>query len=423
MTIEAERRTLQIGAVPDRQRRALLSGLGAGVASIFLAAACRPSGQEAVQGEQPAAPVRQPDLGVSDPSIPPGASAMAEEELAWAGQFLARNPSIDLHCHPGMFFFQGMTPEDPAVREMSAAGVFAERAVADMAAGQLSVGLFATVADLTLIGANEKGLYARREFKPGEAYADHQRQLAILQAMVDSGWVAPVRSVADIEAARRSGIVGAIFACEGGDFLEGRPERVAEAWQSGVRSIQLVHYHINALGDIQTESPRHGGLTAAGRAVVDAMNRLGMLVDMAHATFATTRDAAEISTQPIMVSHSYVSDGTVQHPRLLSEGHALLVAATGGLIGAWPTGIGNPDFPSYIDRLFRLVDLVGIDHVGLGTDMDANFRPVWNNYRQLPQLPVALKRGGMSDEEIAKVLGGNFLRVFDLVTRGAESAS
>jgi membrane dipeptidase len=325
-----------------------------------------------------------------------------------------------VHCHPGLFFFEGMAmPEDPMIQKMASVGVFTERTVADMAAGQLSAALFATVADAKIIGFREYGLYAHREFEPGEAYADHLRQMSVLQKMVDTGLVAPVRSVSDLLAAKQAGKVGAVFSCEGGDFLEEEGERLTEAWEAGIRSIQLVHYHINQLGDIQTDAPKHNGLTEFGRETVAEMNRLGMIIDMAHATFETTRDAAELSTQPIMVSHSFIADEDIQNPRLLSEDHARLVAETGGLVGAWPAGIGNPDFPSFIDRLMRLVDLIGIDHVGLGTDMDANFRPVFTNYRQLPQIPVVLKRRGMSDGEIVKVLGGNFIRVFDEVTRGS----
>jgi len=410
----------------DRQRRALLGGVAGAVATALLASACKSSEEEVVVESVAAVePETTPEPApvAPDPAIPPGAAAVTEEELAWARQFLAQQASVDLHCHPGMFFFQGMTPEDPMLQKMASMGVFTERTVADMAAGQLSAALFATVADINLIGAGEKGLYARREFEPGEAYADHQRQMAVLQNMADTGLVAPVRSVPDLLAAKHAGKVGAMFSCEGGDFLEEKGERLAEAWEAGIRSIQLVHYHINQLGDIQTEAPKHNGLTAFGREAVVEMNRLGMLIDMAHATFETTRDAAELSSQPIMVSHSFIADGEARHPRLLSEDHARIVAGTGGLVGAWPTGIGNPDFPSFIGRLFRLVDLIGIDHVGLGTDMDANFKPVWTNYRQLPHVPVALKRGGMSDEEIVKVLSGNFMRVFDEVTHGAGETS
>ena len=69
------------------------------------------------------------------------------------------------------------------------------------------------------------------------------------------------------------------------------------------------------------------------------------------------------------------------------------------------------------------MDFIGIDHVGLGTDMDANYLPVFTNYRQMPYLPVALRNRGMTDEDIAKVSGGNFMRVFSEVTQVAGASS
>ena len=413
----------------DRQRRMLLGGVAGAIATALFATACKSSEEEAetataiAEAEPAATPAATAAPAAPDPLIPPGADPLSAEEMAWAEQFLARNVSVDAHCHPGIFFFEGMTPEDPMLLKMASGGTFQQRTVADMAAGQLSAALFATVADIKLIGARETGLYARREFEPGEAYADHQRQMAVLRGMVDSGLVAPVLSVADLLSAKQAGRVGAIFSCEGGEFLEENGERLAEAWEAGIRSIQFVHYHINQLGDIQTEAPKHHGLTEFGREAVAEMNRLGMIIDMAHATFETTRDAAELSSQPIMVSHSFIADASIQHPRLLSEDHARIVAETGGLVGAWPTGIGNPDFSSFVDRLVRLVDFIGIDHVALGTDMDANYLPVFTNYRQMPYLPVALRSRGMNDEDIAKVLGGNFMRVFNQVTQAEETSS
>lgn len=402
-----------------RRRRMLLGGVSGAIATALFATGCKPSKEQELEVE--AVTVVEPEVvlppAAPDQTIPPGAEPATVDELAWAQQFLSRQLSIDLHCHPGMFFFEGMTSEDPGVQRMAAMAGFMEQTVADMTAGQLSTALFATVADVDLIGMNERGLYSRREYREGEAYASHLRQIALLQNMVDTGLVAPVRTVSDLSAAKRAGKIGAIFTCEGGDFLEEKAERLSEAWDAGVRSIQLVHYHVNQLGDIQTEEPKHRGLSEFGRETITEMNRLGMIIDMAHATFETTRDVAELTSQPIMVSHSYVADEGIQHPRLLSEEHTRMVADTGGLVGAWPTGIGNPDFPSFIRQLLRLVDLIGIDHVALGTDMDANYQPVFTNYRQLPYIPIALKRHGMSDEELIKVLGGNFMRVFATVTR------
>lgn len=413
---------IQPEPVVDRRRRTLLHG-AAGAVTTTLLASCK---QEEVPVATPPAAKTEPESTATKPAaqdvnIPVGEEALPGKEMAKARQLLADNVSVDCHCHPGMFFFRGTQPEDPAVAKMASGAGFESSTVSDMAAGGCNAGLFATVADIRLIGANKTGLYAAREFKEGEAYQNHLQQLATLNSMVESGLVLQALSPVDVLAAKRAGKTAAIFACEGGDFLENDIRRLEHAWQAGVRSIGLVHYHVNHIGDIQTDEPVHNGLTRFGRQAVREMNRLGMIVDLAHATYRTSKDAVETSTQPVMISHSYLVDDKTPHPRLLSADHALMVAETGGLIGAWPTGIGNPDFSRFIDRLLRLVDVVGVDHVGLGTDMDANYAPVFTNYRQMPYIPAHLKRHGMRDDDITKVMGGNFMRVFDQVTRAGNN--
>lgn len=404
----------------DTRRRMLLGGVAGAVATALLTSCKSKDAAEvadpAVTPEpEAAAPTAAPDV-----NIPPGMQALPAEELAYASKLLADNIAIDVHCHPGMFFFEGTQPEDPMLAKMASAAGFEARTVADMAAGGCNAALFATVADIRLIGAGKQGLFARREFEEGEAYQNHLRQLATLNRMVEEGLVAQARTPADILAAKQSGKTAAIFSCEGGDFLEENIDRVEEAWNAGIRSIGLVHYHVNHMGDIQTAEPVHHGLTRFGKQAVQEMNRVGMIIDLAHATYSTSKDAIAASTQPVMVSHSFLADEQTQNPRLLSADHALMVAETGGVIGAWPTGIGNPDFSSFVDRLLRLVDVVGVDHVSLGTDMDANYKPVFTNYRQMPYLPALLKRHSMTDDEIAKILGGNFMRVFGKVTAAGQ---
>ena len=391
----------------DTRRRLLLTGIAGAVATAML------SGCGGVGEPKPSTSTT---MKIDERGIPVGMAPLSANDMAWAKRFLTDNLSVDVHCHPGMFFFAGLKNVDPSVAKMAAASGFQARTVADMIAGQCSAGLFATVADLPLIGASKTGLYARREFKEGEAYRNHIHQLAALQEMVSSGLVMQALNPEGLAAAKEAGRPAAVFASEGGDFLEENIDRLEEAWKAGIRSIALVHYHINHIGDIQTASPVHAGLTSFGKRAVKEMNRLGMIVDLAHATYETTRDAVAASSKPIMVSHSFLADDTIKHPRLLSPDHARMVADTGGLIGTWPTGLGNRDFSSFIDRTIALVDLVGIDHVGLGTDMDANYKPVFTSYRQMPYLPVALKQRGMADDEISQLLGGNFMRVFKEVT-------
>jgi membrane dipeptidase len=325
--------------------------------------------------------------------------------------FLDRHATVDTHSHPGRFFLKELQYETPTTRAFGEA--FEERAIADLGAGNVSAALFAAVADMRLLEMTAtQGLRASRNFEPGEAYADYRRQLTELKALAAKDALTKGLGPPDIDAAHRSRKTAAVFAVEGGDFIEERLDRVHEAFRDGVRAITLVHYHVNQIGDIQTEAPVHQGLTAFGKSIVAEMNQTGIIIDLAHATFAVTKDVLEVSTKPIMISHTNLATPSLNHPRLISSEHAKFVAAAGGIIGSWPSGVGQTTFADYIDSIQRLVDAVGIDHVAIGTDMDANFKPVLRSYRDWSLIPAALLARGLQDEEVAKIMGGNFLRVF-----------
>ena len=324
--------------------------------------------------------------------------------------FLERHATVDTHGHPGRFFLKRLAYETPTTRAFGEA--FEERAIEDLNAGNVSAALFSAVADMRLLEMTTQGLRASRIFAPGEAWADYRRQLAELKALSANHALTKGLSPADIEAAHRRHTTAVVFAVEGGDFIEERLDRVHEAFGDGVRAVTLVHYHVNQIGDIQTEAPVHNGLTALGKSIVTEMNKIGIIIDLAHATFAVTKDVLEVSTKPILISHTNLATPSLNHPRLISSEHAKLVAATGGIIGSWPSGVGQTTFADYIDSIQRLVDVVGIDHVAIGTDMDANFKPVLRSYRDWSLIPAALLARGLQDQEVAKIMGGNFLRVF-----------
>jgi membrane dipeptidase len=333
------------------------------------------------------------------------------EQRATGVAFLERHASIDTHSHPGRFFLKRLTDQTPTTRAFGEA--FEDQAIADLAAGNVSATLFCAVADMRLLEmTSTQGLRAARDWTPGEAYADYRRQIAELKTLLANSALIPGLTPADIDAAHRRHRTGAVFAVEGADFIEERLDRVHEAFRDGVRAVTLVHYHVNQIGDIQTEAPVHNGLTVLGKSIVAEMNRTGIIIDLAHATLAVTKDVLEASSKPIMISHTNIATAGVNHPRLISIDHAKLVAFAGGIIGSWPSGIGQTSFSDYINSIQRLVDAVGIDHAAIGTDMDANFKPVLRSYRDWSLIPAALLARGMHDEEVAKIMGGNFLRVF-----------
>jgi membrane dipeptidase len=336
---------------------------------------------------------------------------LSAQQRAAGVAFLKRHTSVDIHCHPGRFFLEHVIDPTPTTRAFGEH--FETAAIADLHAGNVSAALFSAVADMRLLEMTPaQGLHAGRDFQPGEAYADYSRQLAELKTLAASPGLAKGLNPADIAAAHAHQKTAVVFAVEGGDFIEDNLDRVQEAFRDGVRAITRVHYHVNQIGDIQTEAPVHKGLTALGKSIVAEMNKTGILIDLAHATFDLTKDVLGISSKPVMVSHTNLMTPTTGHPRLISVEHAKLVAAAGGIIGSWPSGVGQTTFADYVDSILRLIDAVQIDHVAIGTDMDANFKPVLRSYRDWSLIPAALLARGLREGDVAKVTGANFLRVF-----------
>ncbi len=331
------------------------------------------------------------------------AEEVGSTERQRALSLLENEPSFDLHCHPGGFYSKGL----PSFLGPEAV----VRTVDEMLAGRLWGGFFAIVSDSKILRRDADGLRVDRRFEPGEAWSEYERQIATVKELPQDLPVELTTQAGDLEMSRRRDHIAAFVACEGGDCLEGQADRLERLYVDGVRSLQLVHYAQNELGDLQTEDPVYGGLSQVGREVVQEMNRLGMVIDVAHASFATARDVAETSDAPIILSHSLLKHGAKQHPRLLDPDHAEVVAATGGVIGMWPLEYGSDTFAEFVDNTLELVDLVGVDHVGLGTDMSGSYRPVFESYLQLPDWTAALLVNGLSEFDVSRLVGGNAYRV------------
>lgn len=329
----------------------------------------------------------------------------------------ATTPRIDLHAHPGRFFLDGSTGGDPA-------GAFDAISAADasdpsqITSTGMSAVSFATISDLSALRANPAGgLDGSGEFEPEQAYMDHLRQLEAAARAGTRAGMKPLRDGADLDAALASGDGRMLLACEGADFLEYSGAHLVDAHRSGVRSVQLVHYRPNAFGDVQTAPPVHGGLSDAGAEVVRQMDRLGMIVDLAHATLETTRDAVRVSDRPVMISHTHLTVPGREHPRCVSAEHARLVADTGGVIGVWPAGFALDTLDDYVDQILRLTEAVGVEHVGIGTDLDGNYHPVLTDYREFATLEDVLSSRGLTTDEVRAVLGGNARRLIGDVCR------
>ena len=281
-----------------------------------------------------------------------------------------------------------------------------------MRKGGMSVICLAIVADSPIIivssGRNRPG----RNPKPGELYEFSKVQFGKLHELARSQAMPIIRTGADLRAAR-STQPSIIVTSEGGDWLEGRIERLDEAYQRWqLRQLQLTHYRPNELGDIQTEPAEKGGLTDFGVEVIRRCNQLGIVVDVAHGTFELVKRAVANTTKPLVLSHTNRNDRPTPWTRSITTDHARAIASVRGVIGVWPV-TQAPTVQSYVDSITRMVDAVGVDHVGIGTDQMGLLGPsAMPSYADLPQLAAALTSRFRPDE-ISKILGGNYRRVFE----------
>jgi membrane dipeptidase len=335
-----------------------------------------------------------------------GAARRERDLMAQAAAIVAGSPTIDLHAHPGAFTRRrtGQLPE-AALRDLQAAG--------------LAAAFFSVVTDGPVIRRGPGGIRAYRAPREGELYRSALGQAERVRVRAQEGRLVLVLEPGDIANARRRQRPGALLALEGGDALEGLVSRVREFHALGVRSIQLVHYRVNELGDIQTEPPQHGGLTRRGHEVLAEMNRLGIIVDGAHAAPQTLRDILAASRTPIIVSHTGPA-ALRPYARHLSDDLIQAVAARGGVVGVWPLSRGGA---GPLDQMLADIDhvrrLVGIDHVGIGTDMDGLSRfTVIPTYRHFAPLPAALLARGYDETDLGKLFGRNLMRVFEASTAG-----
>ncbi len=312
---------------------------------------------------------------------------------------------FDLHAHPGVFFAKGtaLFPGEEA---------FVNR-ILEMKANNLDGAFFSLVADWPLLQITDQGVVFNRAYQKDEGWIEFKKQLSIFKELLQkSEAVLTVQPAAlgDGES------VKAFLACEGGDFIGTNLGHVEEAYDEGVRSIQIVHYAPNLLGDLQTWKSEHGGLSKLGGQVIKKMNQLGMIIDVAHASARTVKMAVDLTKDPVILSHSILKDDKERpiSARAISVEHAKMVSVTGGVIGIWPSGFSS-SFDEFIDHTFRMIDAVGINHVGIGTDMDANFQPVISSYHQFSDWKSALSTRGLTEEEIGKIAGNNMKRVLDEV--------
>ena len=327
-------------------------------------------------------------------------AASTAETRSVALEVLRKSISVDVHSHGGK---TGITSKAPPNDDLASA----------MRTGSLAVTCLADVPDGPVLGRNAGILAATRTPETGELYRHHLERLAWVDQMVAAHGLRRALSAADLEAAHKAGQPAIVMDIEGLDFLEMKLERLEEAQQRGVRHAQLVHYTPNDIGDFQTGAVTHKGLTPFGAEAIQACHRLGIVCDVAHATEDTVMQAVKVAAKPLLLSHTALFESRAMGPtplrgRQISRDHARAIAETGGSIGVWHF---FPTLDKYVEGLKELVDVVGVDHVSIGTDQHVTPGTV-RDYSQWVHLIAAMLRGGFTPEETGKIAGGNYMRIF-----------
>ena len=287
-----------------------------------------------------------------------------------------------------------------------------------MAQGRMLIVAEKIAADGPLLQRIRGRLSASREARPGELRRNFDRAFARRLAQLERDSLPPIGSVQDLDRALETMSPAVAIGSEGADFLEGDAGYLETMRGRGLVHLQLVHYYTPSLvGDLSTEPASHDGLTAFGKEVVRACNRLGILVDVAHCTSAGIEHALEVSTRPIVYSHGHVSTAA-PHPshnvvaaRAIHAPLAQRIADKGGVVGLWPLASQFGELARFADELVAMAKRFGPSHVGIGTDMFGLPGSVIPSYGEFALLPGLLEQRGVGATDIAALLGGNYIRV------------
>jgi len=253
-----------------------------------------------------------------------------------------------------------------------------------------------------------------------------EAQLSLIERQAAEAGAVIARSLDDLTAARARGVPAVMLGVEGADAVGNEVDRI-DAWhERGVRVIVLVHLRDNTLGTTclpwqhyagPVPVRRHAspGLSPTGARVVERMNRLGVMVDVAHADRATLLGVVDVATAPVVSSHSGAR-AVQDFARYLADDELRAIASTGGVVGLWPyraRRVGVHTIDDLIAHGRHIAGTIGPEHLAIGTDMNG-VPAVMAGYEgesDLPKLTAALLDGGFDDREVEGILGANALRV------------
>ena len=319
--------------------------------------------------------------------------------------------TLDTHCDTPMFFPQGVDfgSRDPRIlvdlHKMSEGHQDATIMVCYLPQPQQDE-TFSSKVDFDVNGPTE---YADLIFDKIEAIVEQNKQ-----------YLSIARMPADLYANKQQGRKSIMLGIENGLALDGHLDRLQHFAQRGIVYMTLCHNGDNDICDSARGNHTHNGISSFGQQVVREMNRLGILVDLSHAGEKSFYDALELSSQPIVCSHSSCR-ALCDHPRNLTDDQMRALAAKGGVMqitmyNGFLVKDGEAIVLDALRHLAHAIEVMGIDHVGIGTDFDGDggVRGMANSSELLNFTRLLLARG-YSEQDIEKIWGGNFLRVMTQV--------
>jgi membrane dipeptidase len=263
-----------------------------------------------------------------------------------------------------------------------------------------------------------------RPVDPGQARVTADALVDLLLGIESAGGLSVVRGVAELEGCLRDRTIGAVLHFEGAEPLATLDD-LEQRYEEGLRSLGLVWSRPNRYGEgvpfrFPGDPDTGPGLTPAGRDLVRACNRLGVLVDVSHLNLRGFRDVARLSAAPLVASHSNAHAVCASTRNLLDE-QLDLIAGSGGLVGVnFAVGFLRPDgrvntntrVDVLVDHFDYLVERMGIDHVAFGSDLDGAQIPApVGDVGGLPVVLDALRERGYGEDELRKLAHDNWLRI------------
>lgn len=265
-------------------------------------------------------------------------------------------------------------------------------------------------------------IYVQSLYKPFNTLYNALELIDLLNEQISQvNFVQKILSQKDLDTFHPSS-VKVLLAIEGGDVLGGSIRILRTLFRLGVRSLTLTWNNRNELGDGCGEEPQGSGLSTFGKKVVKEMNKLGMIIDVSHLAEKGFWDVLNTTNHPIIASHSCCKS-ICNHPRNLSDQQLKALAENDGLIGInfyppflneVPQGVNIDDI---VKHIIHAAEIMGVEHVGIGSDFDGigQVPQGLEDVTKLPGLIEKLEQAGFSSQEIANIMGNNYLRILKKV--------